>query len=175
VCGEADRSVVMWSPCAGAALDPPLWIVPGPNKALSLALSLSLSLSLSLRVPTGRRGNRTPSPSRGVFRLFIFKVTGQWQAPYRDGTLGLRRGCLVDTWASGRPLGLGRGARRPRRRSSSGFPPLAPTMQAGQGSCKGLCTRHAGLDRSRWRHVLESGAKKRHGPGHLWERGPMRG
>ena len=40
VCGEADRSVVMRSPCAGTALDPPLWIVP--NKALSLSLSLSL-------------------------------------------------------------------------------------------------------------------------------------
>jgi hypothetical protein len=30
----------MRSPCAGAALDPPLWIIP--NKALSLSLSLSL-------------------------------------------------------------------------------------------------------------------------------------
>jgi hypothetical protein len=29
----------MRSPCAGAALDPPLWIVP--NKALSLSLSLA--------------------------------------------------------------------------------------------------------------------------------------
>jgi len=54
----------MRSPCAGAALDPPLWIiVPNkalsfsislllftvvPNKALSLSLSLSLSLFLSL-------------------------------------------------------------------------------------------------------------------------------
>ena len=39
VCGEADRSVVMRSPCAGATLDPPLWKVP--NK-LSLRLSVSL-------------------------------------------------------------------------------------------------------------------------------------
>jgi hypothetical protein len=43
--GEADRSVVMRSPCAGAALDPPLWIVP--NKALSQTLSLRLSGSLA--------------------------------------------------------------------------------------------------------------------------------
>ncbi len=50
---EADRSVVMRSPCAGAALDPPLLIVP--NK-LSLSLSKPLTrygwflikLSLSL-------------------------------------------------------------------------------------------------------------------------------
>jgi hypothetical protein len=33
---ETDRSVVMQSPCAGAALDPPLWIII-PNKALSRA------------------------------------------------------------------------------------------------------------------------------------------
>ena len=47
--------MVMRSPCAGDALDPPLWKIP--NKALSLSLSLSLntwclsgliSLSLSL-------------------------------------------------------------------------------------------------------------------------------
>ena len=37
MCREADRRVVMRSPCADAALDPPLWIVP--NKALSLSLS----------------------------------------------------------------------------------------------------------------------------------------
>ena len=43
--GEADRSVVMRSPCAGATLDPPLWIV------LNQALSLSFSLSLSPRPP----------------------------------------------------------------------------------------------------------------------------
>jgi hypothetical protein len=36
---QADRSVVMRCPCAGAALAPPLWIVP--NKAFSEALSLS--------------------------------------------------------------------------------------------------------------------------------------
>jgi hypothetical protein len=40
VYGEVDRSVVMRSSCAGAALDPPLWI--GPNKALSPYLSLAL-------------------------------------------------------------------------------------------------------------------------------------
>ena len=34
-------ALVMRSPCAGATLDPPLWIIP--NKALSLSLSLSLS------------------------------------------------------------------------------------------------------------------------------------
>ena len=28
VCGNADRNVVMRSQCAGAALDPALWIVP---------------------------------------------------------------------------------------------------------------------------------------------------
>jgi hypothetical protein len=33
--------VLKRSPCAGAALEPPLWIIP--NKALSLSLSLSLS------------------------------------------------------------------------------------------------------------------------------------
>jgi hypothetical protein len=33
--------------------------------------------------------------------------------------------------------------RRPGRRSSSGFPPLAPTIQAGQDSWMGLCTRRA--------------------------------
>jgi hypothetical protein len=33
------------SPCAGDALDPPLWKVP--NKALSLVLSLSLARSLA--------------------------------------------------------------------------------------------------------------------------------
>ena len=38
----------MRSPCTGAALDPPLWIVP--NKALSLSLSLSLSLALARSV-----------------------------------------------------------------------------------------------------------------------------
>jgi len=31
--------------------------------------------------------------------------------------------------------------RRPGRRSSSGFPPLAPTMQAGQDSWMGDCVR----------------------------------
>ena len=41
-----DRSMVMRSPCAGATLEPPLWIVP--HKALSLSLSLSVSLCLSL-------------------------------------------------------------------------------------------------------------------------------
>ena len=45
-CVNLDRSVVMRSPCAGAALDPAFLIVP--NKALSLTHSLSLSLSLSL-------------------------------------------------------------------------------------------------------------------------------
>ena len=40
--GEVDSSVVMRSPCADAALDPPLWIVP--NQALSVPLSLSLLL-----------------------------------------------------------------------------------------------------------------------------------
>ena len=35
VCGEAERRVVMRSPCASAALDRPLWIIV-PNKALSL-------------------------------------------------------------------------------------------------------------------------------------------
>jgi hypothetical protein len=43
VCGEVDRCVVMRSPCAGAAVDPPLWIVP--NQALSLSVSLRVSLS----------------------------------------------------------------------------------------------------------------------------------
>jgi hypothetical protein len=43
---QADRSVVMRSPCAGAALDPPLWIIP--NKALSLSLSLLLLFKLVL-------------------------------------------------------------------------------------------------------------------------------
>jgi hypothetical protein len=38
-----NRSVVTRSPCAGAALDPPLWIVP--NKALSLSLSLAKLLN----------------------------------------------------------------------------------------------------------------------------------
>ena len=33
--------MVMRSPCAGAALDPPLWTIV-PNKALSLSLSLSM-------------------------------------------------------------------------------------------------------------------------------------
>ena len=41
--GEVDRSVVMRSPCAGAALDPPLWIVP--NKALSLAPSFTAAMN----------------------------------------------------------------------------------------------------------------------------------
>jgi hypothetical protein len=48
VCEEADLSVVMRSQCAGAALDPPVWIVP--NKDLSLSLSLSLSFSPFARV-----------------------------------------------------------------------------------------------------------------------------
>jgi hypothetical protein len=37
----AGKRVVMPSPCAGAALDPPLWTVV-PNETLSLSLSLSL-------------------------------------------------------------------------------------------------------------------------------------
>jgi hypothetical protein len=45
--GEAGKRVVMRSPCAGTALDPPLWTIV-PNKALSLSLSLSLSESESL-------------------------------------------------------------------------------------------------------------------------------
>jgi len=67
---QTDRSVVMRSPCAGAALDPPLLIVPkrAPSRSLSLktaalgppsrvrivpnkALSLSLSLSRLLLLP----------------------------------------------------------------------------------------------------------------------------
>jgi len=40
---------VMQSPCAGAALDPPLWTVV-PNKALSLSLSLSLGPGLTSKV-----------------------------------------------------------------------------------------------------------------------------
>jgi hypothetical protein len=38
-------SMVMRSPCAGDALDPPLWRIP--NTELSLSLSLSLSESLT--------------------------------------------------------------------------------------------------------------------------------
>ena len=40
----SDRTVVMRSPCAGAALYPPFWIVP--SKALSLSVKVSLSLRL---------------------------------------------------------------------------------------------------------------------------------
>jgi hypothetical protein len=39
VCGEAERRVVMRSSCAGAALDPPLIMVP--NQVLSLSFSLT--------------------------------------------------------------------------------------------------------------------------------------
>jgi hypothetical protein len=38
--------MVMWSPCAGSALDPPLWIVP--DKTLSFSLSLSPNKGLAL-------------------------------------------------------------------------------------------------------------------------------
>jgi hypothetical protein len=37
---EAGKRVVIRSPCAGAALDPPSWTIV-PNKYLSLSLSLS--------------------------------------------------------------------------------------------------------------------------------------
>ncbi len=45
---------MMQNPCAGAALDPPLWTVV-PNKALFLSLSLSLSLSRHLYQPGSLR------------------------------------------------------------------------------------------------------------------------
>jgi hypothetical protein len=58
----------MRSPCAGAALDPPLWIVPN-YKALSLSLSLSLSrvyTILSGYVATfGEAGVPTPGWKEG--------------------------------------------------------------------------------------------------------------
>jgi hypothetical protein len=58
----------MRSPCAGAALDPPLWIVP--NKALSGPGSLSLySLSLSLSRPDGEVTVNVRSRSRPAMVL----------------------------------------------------------------------------------------------------------
>jgi hypothetical protein len=62
VYAEVDRSVAMRSPCAGAALDPQLWIVP--NKALSLSL------------PPSRHGGGTGNlgPSREICS-FIQEVT----------------------------------------------------------------------------------------------------
>ena len=47
VCGEAGRRVVMWSPCAGAALDPPLWTIVPNIFSLSLPSSASLKMSPS--------------------------------------------------------------------------------------------------------------------------------
>jgi hypothetical protein len=44
VCGEADRSVAMRSPCAGAALDPPFWIVPIYTLSLSLSLTVTVTV-----------------------------------------------------------------------------------------------------------------------------------
>ena len=52
--GEADRSVVMRSPCAGAALDPPLWIIV-PNTALSPSLSRSTASRQSSASENKRR------------------------------------------------------------------------------------------------------------------------
>ena len=57
VLGEVDRSVVMRSPCAGAALIPPLWIVP--NKALSLFLSLGRGAQCKVFC------SQRPNPHRG--------------------------------------------------------------------------------------------------------------
>ena len=55
--GEADRSVVMRSPCAGDALDPPLWIVPNKKRARALSLS--------------RPGMR-PDEDCDSFRVYVF-------------------------------------------------------------------------------------------------------
>ena len=41
---------MMRSPCAGAALDPPIWIVPN-NKALALSLRLFRTVTFKLPVP----------------------------------------------------------------------------------------------------------------------------
>ena len=46
-CGEVDRSVVMRSPYAGDALDPPLWIVPSNKAPMMIVISISLYLSHS--------------------------------------------------------------------------------------------------------------------------------
>jgi hypothetical protein len=46
---KQSRSVVMRSPCAGAAIEPPFWIIP--NNVLSHSLSRSHSLSLPLPYP----------------------------------------------------------------------------------------------------------------------------
>jgi hypothetical protein len=51
--GEAGKCVVIWSPCAVAALDPPLWIIVPERDDVVYWYSirkLSLSLSLSLIV-----------------------------------------------------------------------------------------------------------------------------
>jgi hypothetical protein len=44
----------MRGPCAGDALDPPLWKIP--NKALRVSISLSLSLYLSLLEAAAEQG-----------------------------------------------------------------------------------------------------------------------
>jgi hypothetical protein len=66
---QADRrrSVVMRGPCAGAARDPPIWIVP--NKALSLSLSLSLSQMLA-GLAAGRGG------ATGILCVCLFITAG---------------------------------------------------------------------------------------------------
>jgi hypothetical protein len=48
MCREADRRMVMRSPCADAALDPPLWIVPSKARSLSASASFSASPSESI-------------------------------------------------------------------------------------------------------------------------------
>ena len=80
-----DRSVVIPSPCAGAALGPPVWIIP--NKAppphrvsresfLSVFLSLSLSLSLSLARSLARSLALSLSAARRANSWFHAKCCG---------------------------------------------------------------------------------------------------
>ena len=58
----------MRSPCAGAALDPPLWTIV-PNKALSLSLSLSLRKTSDLRSWRWAKKNSVTLTHDG-FRVF---------------------------------------------------------------------------------------------------------
>jgi len=81
----------MRSPCAGAALDPPLWIIV-PNKALSFSISLllftvvpnkalSLSLSLSLSLPLSLSLSLPPPPSSLDLSVCVECLIGKQKKP----------------------------------------------------------------------------------------------
>jgi hypothetical protein len=76
--------MLMPSPCAGDALDPPLWKVP--NKALSLPLSLSLSQRVSLSLSRPERPEAVLRDRTLYLRMYLPPhLTCMYPPPHATG------------------------------------------------------------------------------------------